>query len=710
MMFAAGEKVRQRLRKNNPFVSSSAGDPWDTKYPHVESVNKAALEGICQLIRQKGATPGENIAALVLGEVGQGKTHLIGRVLKHGRQSGPAFSFAYVQPIEDPERTFRYLLREVLANLCHSADAGSSPGPVEHIIAMIFKEHLEEKLRPAKAEIFSRLLGKIRDNPLNVFKQSLIKPAALEYVENEVLDIMANEYPRFPDHLPKVLLQYRFPEKRKAAIRWLKGGITDEEDATLLGIPGRQNGSEAFLEQEARDILYALGELTARYGDPMVVCFDRLENLETDEQIHSLGKMTEFLVDTAKAMLPVACFRELKWADTFRKKLNQHVISRLETNVFELEGCTPEQGMEIVRCRLRFAGGEELPDDFFPFDKNELFQIFKQGGIQTPRQFITQANHLLRKILGDSAEPLPPLEQLQEIFDRQHQTLLSDFDRHDPDRGRLRRALELCLTHVPSDAGFEIEGLRRLGEKEKHVDFMGQIHVSGEPSADAIFIIDVEPSHPAVRASIGRGLDFFERFPSGRAFYIRDARCAIPSPPRWPATNKVREQFEARGGQIIVLDTQQAARWYALALFSYAVKEGELTLMDTEGRDQPVSEAELAEFVREKIHAGKDPGFQIFHEILRNQAPNPRPAPPPPPPPEMIAEKITDILRPLPMMTAAAQTVAASLETSDETSERSASSEDILTIISQFKDRFVVFPSKDGEIIMLKKDWVHAQG
>ncbi len=708
MMFAAGEKVRQRLRENNPFASSSAGDPWDTKYPYVESVNKAALDGICQLVRQKAATPGENIAALVLGEVGQGKTHLIGKVLEHGRKSGPAFAFAYVQPIEDPERTFRYLLREVLANFCHPWDASLSSGPVERIIAMIFKESLEEKLGRGKDERFFRVRDKIRENPLNVFNQSLIKPVALEYVENEVLDIMASEYPRFPDHLPKVLLQYRFPDKRKAALRWLKGSITDEEDAILLGIPGRQDGSEAFLEQEARDILYALGELMARYGDPMMVCFDRLENLETDEQkIHSLGRMIEFLVDTAKAMLPIVCLRELKWSETYMNKLNQHVISRLETNAFELEGCTPEQGMEIVRCRLKFAAGDELPDDFFPFDRDELLRAFRQGGIQTPRQFITQANQQLRKILGDAAEPLPPLEQLQEIFDRQRQNILSDPDRHDPDRGRLRRALELFLTHVPPEAGFEVKDLRRLGEKEKYVDFMGQISVPGETPADAIFIIDVEPSHPAVRASISRGLDFFEKFPSGRAFYIRDGRCPIPSPPRWPTTNKVREQFEAHGGQMIVLDTHQAARWYALALFSYAMKEGEVTVMDSGDREQSVSEQGFAEFVREKIHGCDDPAFQKLAEMLIHEEPRLPPAPSPPSfPPEVIAEKITEILRPLPMMTASAQTVAASLDTP----ERSAAPEDILTIISQFQDRFVVFPSKDGEVIMLKKDWVHAQG
>ena len=94
-----------------------------------------------------------------------------------------------------------------------------------------------------------------------------------------------------------------------------------------------------------------------RYRQPLVICFDRLENLETDEQIHALGKMVEFLVDKAQAMLPIACFRGMQWEEKFRHKLNQHVSSRLETNKFELRGCTPEQALAIVRSRLAAVPG-----------------------------------------------------------------------------------------------------------------------------------------------------------------------------------------------------------------------------------------------------------------------------------------------------------------------------------------------------------------
>lgn len=132
------------LKERNPFTSSSAGDPWEGKYPDVESVNRNAFEGICQLIKQKSADPAENFAGLVLGDVGSGKTHLIGRILEYGKRAEPPFSFAYIQPIEDPEQPYRYLLREVMVNLCHPVDGASGMSRLDRILAEIFKEEVEK--------------------------------------------------------------------------------------------------------------------------------------------------------------------------------------------------------------------------------------------------------------------------------------------------------------------------------------------------------------------------------------------------------------------------------------------------------------------------------------------------------------------------------------------------------------------------------------
>ena len=60
-----------------------------------------------------------NCAGLILAEVGSGKTHLLGRILTQSKQMHSPCAFAYIQPLEDPEQTYRYLLREVMVNLFH---------------------------------------------------------------------------------------------------------------------------------------------------------------------------------------------------------------------------------------------------------------------------------------------------------------------------------------------------------------------------------------------------------------------------------------------------------------------------------------------------------------------------------------------------------------------------------------------------------------
>ncbi len=92
------EAQLDRLKQHNPFASSSVGDPWDHPYPHVSSINEQAFDGLCHLMAQKAHDPALNCAALVLGEVGSGKTHLLGRILAHTTQAQPPFAFAYIQP------------------------------------------------------------------------------------------------------------------------------------------------------------------------------------------------------------------------------------------------------------------------------------------------------------------------------------------------------------------------------------------------------------------------------------------------------------------------------------------------------------------------------------------------------------------------------------------------------------------------------------
>ena len=596
------------LKQQNPFASSSVGDPWDSHYPHVSSINEEAFAGLCHLMAQKTHNPALNCAGLLLGEVGSGKTHLLGRILAYSTQAQPPFAFAYIQPIEDPEQTYRYLLREVIVNLCRPAQAAPYATQLEALLAAIYTEVLRAHSRPQGTHKLQTIQ---RDN-LNVL--TYMHPSVFAYAQAWAVDLLCRTYPEMSARFLHVLFQYRLPETRAAAMSWLKGDLLDTADATCLGVPERVQTSAMRLEQEGRDMLISLGLVLARYRQPLILCFDRLENLETEAQIHAFGKMMEFLVDTAKGMLPIACARGQQWQERFRQVLNQHVTSRLETNRFTLQGCTAEQALALVRSRLASVLDAEQAEALFPFDAADLQRMF-QVGFHSPRVVVARVNDRLRHLLDDErAAPVSPLQTLREAFDRQVQTIQRDFQRYPPDRDRLRRALGLYLSHSPTQNRVRLDSLGRPLTERKYIDLVGFLQSGASASTPVTLMIDVEPHPAAVSASLSRGIDCLQAEPSSRVVYIRDARC--PFPPHWKATNEKLQRFKALGGHVIVLDQMQAATWYALTLLSYAVREGDITLVTAEQQIRPVSHEEFAAFIQHVFDGDAASAFRDVEAAL----------------------------------------------------------------------------------------------
>jgi hypothetical protein len=136
-----------------------------------------------------------------------------------------------------------------------------------------------------------------------------------------------------------------------------------------------------------------------------------------------------------------------------------------------------------------------------------------------------------------------------------------------------------------------------------------------------IFLIDVEPHHAAVGACLARAIAFLEEAPSGRAVYIRDARCPFPPPPTWEATNKKLRLFKEYGGRVVFLDGEQAARWYALALLSYAVREQDITVAGPNNTPRPITFAEFTAFIEQDISTQKMRAFQEIADVLATMEP-----------------------------------------------------------------------------------------
>ncbi|QTA92175.1 Uncharacterized protein dnm_082510 [Desulfonema magnum] len=645
------------LNEKDPFPSSSAENPWENISPDVESINKHPFEKICHLIEQKTKTPALGLAGLVLGEAGGGKTHLTGRILRHGIRTDSPFSLAYIEPIIDTQRTYRHLLSEIIINLRHQTDKSSNITQMGRILTEIFKETIETECRTSRRETYDnslkilikkantiletkkislsviRDLGKIfkdvivrkervadKENYQNILAKLRKNPAYLfsPDIAPEIQDIekkaMASLRGSCAKTFLKVLFQYRISEKRAAAEDWLKGEVIDEDETSLLGTPDRHNASEDFLENEARSILKFIGVLLARYGQPLVVCFDCMENYETDAQIRSFGKMIEFLVDGTAAMVPVAFVRGQLWEEKFRKKLDLHITDRLEKpEKFELEYCSPDQAIELVRHRLIVVYGENEAENIYTSHKDALTQIFEIGKY-SPRDVITLAkHHLTSPPETDSKDTTSPsaFEKLREEFETRFQEITDNFETYELRREILREALKLYLTQSP-ESKFEVSFSNPSDFQTKYVDISCEIRFSENLIVPSVFIIDMTKNHSSVAAHLKRGIVFLENNAFGKAFYIRDERHKHPSEWKIPKENFIH--FKSLGGNTVFLDREQAGTWCALERLSRAVKEQGVTVIDVNNHIEPVSQEEFALFVREKIHGR---GYKVFKDFDR---------------------------------------------------------------------------------------------
>src|SRR5208283_757091 len=96
----------------DPFAARAVGDPWRSNEPDIASINSKPFQKILGLLAQIQNT--REIAALVLGEAGSGKTHLIKRLMNEQNLN---LIFVYVHPLRNHRTMFSNLLERVLANL-----------------------------------------------------------------------------------------------------------------------------------------------------------------------------------------------------------------------------------------------------------------------------------------------------------------------------------------------------------------------------------------------------------------------------------------------------------------------------------------------------------------------------------------------------------------------------------------------------------------
>ncbi len=606
----------------NPFASNAVGDPWRARdVPDVRSINQPAFDGIVNLLGQIDRT--DELAAMVLGEAGSGKTHLIKRLLSDRDLN---IIFVYVRPIHDHRRMFSRLMETVAANL-----DGPPPGFAEDyqwtqldwLVAHILRAAVE-KLAETPGKVSAAALKKMADDALASlkFKQTPHWKAVVKSSEDFLTDLRI-VHGKTSRRVIRALHKYVDKTNRGAVRTLLSGAALDDDECQTLDI---DEFSEAELtteaqEDRAKEILICLGRLL-RFFRPMVLCFDQLENIDTDKLRRAFGRLANEIIDETENTFLIGFVRPGTWESELAPELDPMAKQRLSNHVFTLEGCTRTQKLELIRARLHwaFAGQpDNRPHDLYPFAPDKLDAVLRTGG-NSPREVITVANRLL----GESAPVEDPLEVLEQSFKDDRERILANPPKAPCANDAIIEALRVFFLNRGVGSAYEIRAIRT---RETHdVSFTVVPKDKAIPAREVAIDIQGDVHWKPIQRNI-LDLTAHARSAAGAvSVFVRDARCPIPPKPNaMKKTVEKLELYRKGGGHEIMLDLPQIANLQALAFSADKIKPGDLTYTSqTDGHREAVDQATFERFVRERFHSP----FTEEIESLFTAAKKPSPKPP----------------------------------------------------------------------------------
>jgi hypothetical protein len=364
--------MRDRRRRipvqPNPFGDSALGSPWSDAPVDVPAINEGPFRGVMLALAQmrQGA---RGTSIVLTGEPGSGKTHLLSRVRL---AMGADATYLYVRCNASAATLWRHVRASVASDLLKREAGG-----------------------------VSRLQVVIREHP-------------------ERFDTLTSV------NLHRVLVKYGEGRQVLAASAWLRGEALGQADLDALGTGAERDDEERSRESEARDAVNGLLAFLA--PDPVVLCFDQVEALETyrgdRDGFHAMGTLVAELYHEHHHLLMVSCVVSA-FEHVFEELTNKANYDRWLQNKATLKPIDQEQAAQLIRARLdsspqlaaQRSAHEEEP--LWPLDAGELQPLFEATGVCLPRKLIQACKVQFESLFGDVAVPRPGLSRsdfLQQEF------------------------------------------------------------------------------------------------------------------------------------------------------------------------------------------------------------------------------------------------------------------------------------------------------
>lgn len=378
----------------NPFTSSRVDNPFQT-HLDFEQVYQAEYESLKSILKAvKVDNNNQSKGAVVIGEAGTGKTHLIMRIAKELLVRNRVL---FIRQPNNPDYIFYHIYNRILESFNESVE-GTNRTQLELLIAHSFVSILSKIDKVYNSPQGKKVIDNFRDDSLNIY-EVLGKEDSKKYqdnwnfIERNIINWWSENFSigGYGLEILKGMIKfcrYSRSDFKDIIRRWLSGKELSDEEANKIGL--KNWNDDISREEFALDAIAVFGKLST-LDEPLIIVFDQLEGLGLKQNQHILENfglaIKEILTHVPNSLIILNLFPD-RWQQ-FKDYFDNSVVDRLSQNCITLSRPKDQQIKEILNLKTQAVGLSVT--DFCT--EAELTDILSQSSI---RSIINRASDYYR--------------------------------------------------------------------------------------------------------------------------------------------------------------------------------------------------------------------------------------------------------------------------------------------------------------------------
>ncbi len=364
--------IDQLKEQPNPFSGSRVDTPFQNHpdYPDTYRKEFVTLESILKDIKLDSSNR-QSKGAVVIGEPGSGKTHLMMRLAQERLTSN---RLLFIRQPNNPDSVLYHIYSRILESLVERVGTSTQ---LDYLIINSFEKIVATL--PSLTNKDQEILNALKDKNINALggEGTQRRREYWQHIDKRFNEWWVSYYSSggFAPYILRGIVKYcsyTQPKYKNIMTRWLAANILSTEEAETVNLPnwGEDLSQEAF----SLEAISVLGKLSI-LDEPLIIIFDQLEGLglpHNREILLNFGEtIKEIFTHVPNSLIILNMFPE-RW-EQFKASFDNSIIGRVSQYQIYLQ--TPDQTelKAILKVKLQNLN-VPLEQIFLPEDLEDVLE------------------------------------------------------------------------------------------------------------------------------------------------------------------------------------------------------------------------------------------------------------------------------------------------------------------------------------------------